>query len=65
MEPVMEAKLLQHLAFREQIPTCRIFLDLRKAFDAMDRERCLSILGTREWDPAHCASLNPSGEMRC
>ena len=40
----MEAKLLQQLAFREQVPLYGIFLDLRKAFDAMDRGRCLAIL---------------------
>ena len=42
---IMEAKLLQQLAFREQVPMYGIFLDLRKAFDAMDRGRCLEILG--------------------
>ena len=41
---IMEAKLLQQLAFREQVPMFGIFLDLRKAFDAMDRGRCLAIL---------------------
>ena len=41
---IMEAKLLQQLAFREQVPLYGIFLDLRKAFDAMDRGRCLAIL---------------------
>ena len=35
---IMEAKLLQQLAFREQVPMYGIFLDLRKAFNAMDRE---------------------------
>ena len=41
---IMEAKLLQHLAFREQVPIYGIFLDLRKGFDAMDWEQCLEIL---------------------
>ena len=40
----MKVKLLQQLAFREQVPMYGIFLDLRKAFDAMDRGRCLEIL---------------------
>ena len=41
---IMEAKLLQQLAFREQVPMFGIFLDLRKASNAMDRGRCLAIL---------------------
>ena len=41
---IMEAKLLQQLAFIEQCPLYGVFLDLRKAYDAMDRSRCLLIL---------------------
>ena len=41
---VIEAKLAQQLAHLEQTPFYGIFLDLKKAFDAMDRERCLEIL---------------------
>ncbi len=41
---ILEAKLAQQLAHLEQEPFYRIFLDLKKAFDAMDRERCLLIL---------------------
>jgi hypothetical protein len=41
---IMEAKLLQQLAFLEQCPLYGVFLDLRKAYDAMDRDRCLKIL---------------------
>ena len=41
---IMEAKLLQQLASIEQCPLYGIFLDLRKAYDAMDRSRCLLIL---------------------
>ena len=37
---IMEAKLAQQLAFIEQRPLYGIFLDLRKAYDAMDRGRC-------------------------
>ncbi len=42
---VMEAKLAQQLVHLEQVPFYGIFLDLKKAFDSMDRERCLLILG--------------------
>jgi hypothetical protein len=42
---VMEAKLAQQLAHLEQVPFYGIFLDLKKAFDSMDRELCLLILG--------------------
>ena len=41
---IMEAKLDQQLAFMEQRPLYGIFLDLRKAYDAMDRGRCMGIL---------------------
>jgi hypothetical protein len=41
---IMEAKLSQQLAFLECTPAWGIFLDLHKAYDAMDRERCLDIL---------------------
>jgi hypothetical protein len=42
---VMEAKLAQQLTHLEQVPFYGVFLDLKKAFDSMDRERCLLILG--------------------
>ncbi len=41
---VIKAKLTQQLAHIEQAPFYGVFIDLRKAFDAMDRERCLFIL---------------------
>ena len=41
---VLEAKLAQQLAYLRQTPLNTIFLDLRKAYDAMDRERCIEIL---------------------
>ena len=41
---IMEAKLAQKLAFIEQVPLYGIFIDLHKAYDAMDRGECLKIL---------------------
>jgi hypothetical protein len=40
----IEAKFSQQLAHLEQAPFYGVFLDLKKAFDSMDRERCLLIL---------------------
>ena len=39
-----EVKLAQQLAYLEQQPLFGIFIDLKKAYDAMDRERCLEIM---------------------
>ena len=36
--------MTQQLAYREQVPLFGNFINLHKAFDAMDRERCLLIL---------------------
>ncbi len=41
---IIEAKLVQQLSYLEVQPCYGVFLDLRKAFDAMDREQCLMIL---------------------
>ncbi len=41
---ILEAKLAKQLAHLEQEPFYGVFLDLKKAFGAMDRERCLLIL---------------------
>ena len=41
---IIEAKLAQQLAHLEQAPFYGVFIDLRKAFNAMDQERCLEIL---------------------
>ena len=41
---IIEAKLAQQLAHIELKPFYGVFLDLRKAFDAMDRDRCILIL---------------------
>ena len=40
----IEAKLYQSLAWRDQCPFYQIYLDLKKAYDALDRERTLNIL---------------------
>ena len=40
----IEAKLHQSLAWRDQCPLYQIYLDLKKAYDALDRERTLDIL---------------------
>ena len=41
---IMEAKLVQQLAFIEQCPLYGIFIDLWKACDAMDCKRVVNIL---------------------
>ncbi len=41
---IIEAKLAQQLAHLEQMLFFGIFINLRKAFEAMDRGRCLKIL---------------------
>ena len=40
----VEAKLEQQLAYIKQEPLYQTFIDLKKAYDAMDREHCLKIL---------------------
>ena len=39
-----EVKLAQQLAYIEQVPLYGVFIDLCKAYEAMDRRRCLKIL---------------------
>jgi hypothetical protein len=41
---IIAVKLAQQLSNLELRPFYSIFLDLRKAFDAMDRERCILVL---------------------
>jgi hypothetical protein len=41
---IIRAKLAQQLSYLEMQPFYRVFLDLRKAFDAIDREQCIMIL---------------------
>ena len=40
----LESKLIQQLAALSEEVLCRTFLDLHKAYDALDRSRCLEIL---------------------
>ena len=42
---MIKAKLTQQLTHIEQTPVYGVFVDLTIAFDAMDRERCLQLLG--------------------
>jgi hypothetical protein len=41
---IMEVKLQQQHAWVEQAPLYQIYLDFRKAYDALDRGQCLEIL---------------------
>jgi len=41
---IFEAKLFQQLATILQVPAFEVFLDLKKAYDSVDRERLLDIL---------------------
>jgi hypothetical protein len=41
---IIEAKLFQQLASIQQVPVFEIFLDLKKAYDTLDRARTLEIL---------------------
>ncbi len=48
---VIKAKLTQQLAHIEQAPFYGVFIDLKKAFNTMDREHCLLILEGRGAGP--------------
>jgi hypothetical protein len=48
---VIEAKLTQQLAHIEQAPFYGVFIDLKKALGAMDREWCLLILEGHDVGP--------------
>ncbi len=41
---IMDVKLNQQLAWVDQAPLYQIYLDLKKAYDALDQTRCLEIL---------------------
>ena len=40
----LEAKLVQQLAGLAHEPLFQVFLDVRKAYDSLDRGRCMEIL---------------------
>ena len=42
--PATEVKLVQQLAYIEQVPLYGVFIDLQKGYNAMDRGKCLDIL---------------------
>jgi hypothetical protein len=44
MSTIIEAKIFQQLAVIQQVPVFKIFIDLKKAYDTLDRERTLEIL---------------------
>jgi hypothetical protein len=43
---MIEAKLAQSLAWHNQCPLYQIYVDLKKAYYALDREQMLNILAT-------------------
>jgi hypothetical protein len=49
---VIKAKLTQQLAQIEQAPFYGVFIDLKKAFNTMDWERCLFILEGHVVEPS-------------
>jgi hypothetical protein len=51
---VIEAKLSQQLAHIKQTPFYGVFINLKKAFDVMDRERCLLLLEGHGASPNMC-----------
>jgi len=51
---VIEAKLTQQLAHIEQTSFYGVFINLKKAFDAMDWERCLLLLEGHGAGPNMC-----------
>jgi hypothetical protein len=60
---IIEAKLAQQLAHLEQAPFFGIFIDLKKAFDAMDRGRCLAILALHGVGPQMLRLIRNFWEM--
>jgi hypothetical protein len=51
---VIKAKLTQQLAQIKQAPFYGVFIDVKKAFDAMDWEQCLFILEGCSIGPSMC-----------
>jgi hypothetical protein len=48
---IIKAKLAQQLSYLEMQPFYGVFLELQKAFNAMDREQCIMILEGYEAGP--------------
>ena len=46
-----KVKLAQQLAYIKQVPLYMVFVDLQKAYDAMDRGQCLEILEANDVGP--------------
>ena len=53
----LEAKMLQQLAYLREKILYMIFLDLHKAYDALDRYRCINILEGYGVGPQACRLL--------
>jgi hypothetical protein len=60
---IIEAKLAQQLTHLEQTPFFGVFIDLKKAFDAMDRGRCLTILALHGVGPQMLRLIRNFWEM--
>jgi hypothetical protein len=60
---IVEGKLAQQLAHLEQMPFFGIFINLKKAFDAMDRGRCLAILALHGVGPQMLRLIRNFWEM--
>jgi hypothetical protein len=58
---IIEVKLAQQLAFLDQMPGHQIFLDLHKAYDAMDCKKTLDILAGYSIGPKVFALSNAFG----
>ena len=57
----LETKLIQHLAELREEVLYLIFLNLNKAYDALDRSRCLKYWRAMVWDPEHASSSGHNG----
>ena len=63
----LEAKLLQKIIVMRDAVLHSIFPDLRKAYDALDRDRCLYILAGYGMDPgrsAYCGHTGPGSRWQ-
>ena len=60
----IEAKLLQQLAGIAQVPLFEVFLDLKKAYDTLDRDRTLAILEAYGVGPRILALLKAFWEQQ-